>query len=179
MWFRSPDSEVTRAAAAALASVVGEEGLVVSLVGPLGAGKTVFAKGLAQGLGLDPDDVTSPTFGIASQYAAPDGRRFAHVDLYRLGSVDELDAAGFLDLLEPGAIVAVEWGDRLPAALPRDHLRVEIERKPNPTSEGTVDPDPDREPGGPRVLNALAFGPAAEASLERWCAAIAVRVEGL
>jgi tRNA threonylcarbamoyladenosine biosynthesis protein TsaE len=174
LWFRSPDSESTRAAAAALASVVAEEGLVIALVGPLGAGKTAFAKGLAQGLGIDPTDVTSPTFAIASQYVAPGGRRFAHVDLYRLGSVDELDAAGFLDLLEPGAVVAVEWGDRFPEALPRDHLRVEIERKSDPLAASPGD----GEVEAPRVLNALAFGPAAEESLARWCDAIAASIEG-
>ena len=174
MWFRSPDSESTRAAAAALATVLAEEGLVVSLVGPLGAGKTAFAKGLAQGLGIDPAEVTSPTFAIASQYVAPQGRRFAHVDLYRLGSVAELDAAGFLDLLEPGALVAVEWGDRFPEALPRDHLRVEIERKSDLQSASL----PDGPGEAPRVLNALAFGPASEACLARWCSAIGARSEG-
>jgi tRNA threonylcarbamoyladenosine biosynthesis protein TsaE len=174
LWFHSPDTESTRAAAAALASVVAAEGLVVALVGPLGAGKTAFAQGLAQGLGLDPADVTSPTFAIASQYVAPNGRRFAHVDLYRLGSVDELDAVGFLDLLEPGAVVAVEWGDRFPGALPRDHLRVEIEREPSASGSSLGD----GEGEAPRVLNALAFGPAAEASLARWCDALALQGEG-
>lgn len=175
MWFRSPDSESTLAAAAALASVVGAEGLVVALVGPLGAGKTAFAKGMAQGLGIDPADVTSPTFTIANQYLAPGGRRFAHVDLYRLGSVDELDAAGFLDLLEPGAILAIEWADRFPEALPRDHLRIEIERKPVPLRAGEAAEDRGSE--APRVLNALAFGPVAEASLARWSDEIAAKVE--
>jgi len=146
----------------------------VALVGPLGAGKTAFAKGLALGLGIDPAGVTSPTFAIASQYVAKGGRRFAHVDLYRLASVDELDAAGFLDLLEPGAIVAVEWGDRFPEALPRDHLRVEIERRGGATDTG----EGDKKGEAPRVVNALAFGPAAEASLERWSAAIAMSGEG-
>jgi len=175
LWFRSPDPEITLAAAAALASAVGDEGLVVAMVGALGAGKTVFAKGLARGLGIDPAEVASPTFTIASQYRAPGGRRFAHVDLYRIGSVDELDATGFLDLLVPGAIVAVEWADRFPEALPRDHLRVEIRRGEEPTDSGGA--------GGartgevPRVLDALSFGPTAEASLTRWRGALAVRVE--
>ena len=95
------------------------------------------------------------------------------MDLYRLESVDELDAAGFLDLLEPGAIVAVEWADRFPEALPRDHLRVEIERRPSSRTGSAGDEDG----GALRVLNALAFGPAAEASLARWSDAIAAQVE--
>ena len=96
------------------------------------------------------------------------------MDLYRLKSVDELDAAGFLDLLEPGAVVAVEWGDRFPAALPRDHLRIEIERKGSASNPTGGDEDGE----APRVLNALAFGPAAEASLARWSGAIAMQDEG-
>ena len=113
-----PSPEATRAAAGALARAVGPEGLLIALIGPLGAGKTVFAKGLAEGLGIDPAVVASPTFVIASEYPVPDGRRLAHIDLYRVESAAELEAAGFLDWLEPGVLVAVEWADRLPEALP-------------------------------------------------------------
>ena len=127
MQFRSSTAEGTRAAARALASVIPAEGLVIGLVGPLGAGKTAFVKGLAEGLGLDPGQVSSPTFVIANQYAAP-RHDLAHVDLYRLASAAELDDAGFLDMLEPGAVVAVEWADRLPEALPADRLELRIER---------------------------------------------------
>jgi tRNA threonylcarbamoyladenosine biosynthesis protein TsaE len=128
LWFHSPSPEHTRRAAHALAAALGDEGAVLSLVGPLGAGKTAFVKGLAEGLGLDPQVVGSPTFVIACEYPLPDGRRLGHVDLYRVKSEDELDAAGFLDLLVPGVVLAVEWGDRLPGALPRDHLEVRIDR---------------------------------------------------
>ena len=156
----SPDPETTRDLAASLAAAIDEEGLVVALVGSLGAGKTTFAKGLARGLGIDPDRVSSPTFVIASQYDAPAGRLFAHVDLYRLENAAELDAVGFLDLLEPGALVAVEWGDRFPGALPSDHLRVEFERA---TPGCAHFPDEAQ-----RVLNALAFGPVSKAALAGW-----------
>jgi tRNA threonylcarbamoyladenosine biosynthesis protein TsaE len=143
--------------------VVDERGLVVSLVGPLGAGKTVFVKGLAQGLEIDPAVVTSPTFVIASEYPIGAGRRLAHVDLYRVESREELEAAGFLDLLEPGAVVAVEWGDRFPEALPPDRLEIAISR-----------PDFERDPAG-RVLDALCFGAVSEAALTHWRAALAAR----
>ena len=165
MRIHSPDPETTRALAAALARGVDEVGLVIALVGPLGAGKTIFGKGLAAGLGIDPDAVTSPTFAIACEYQAPSGRRFAHVDLYRIESTAELDAVGFLDLLEPGALVAVEWGDRIPGALPEDHLRIEIER----SSSGVG--------AGRRMLNALAFGPVSKAALARWESAVGRSVE--
>ena len=128
MRFRCAGTEATRAASRVLSQVVEGRSLVLSLIGPLGAGKTVFVKGLAEGLGIDPVTVSSPTFVIANQYESPAGSRLAHVDLYRLKTVSELDDAGFLDMLEPGAVVAVEWGDRLPGALPRDRLEVRVER---------------------------------------------------
>lgn len=139
------------------------EGAIVALVGALGAGKTLFVKGLAEGLGLDPAVVASPTFVIASEYVAPGGRRLAHVDLYRLRSEAELEAAGFLDLLAPEAIVAVEWADRLPGVLPADHLEVVIERTPD---------------GDERRFAASALGPLAAALLERWRALLASGAAG-
>jgi tRNA threonylcarbamoyladenosine biosynthesis protein TsaE len=144
-----------------LASAVAARGLVVALIGPLGAGKTVFVKGLAEGLGIDPAAVTSPTFVISSEYPTAAGRLLAHVDLYRVESRDELESAGFADLLEPGAVVAVEWGDRFPAALPADRLEISIER-----SESGADP-------ARRVLRALSSGPVSNAALERWREALA------
>ena len=128
LWFPSPSPERTRAAALALARALPAEAPVLSLVGPLGAGKTAFVKGLAEGLGLDPQIVSSPTFVLACEYPLPDGRRLCHVDFYRVESEAELDAAGFLDLLLPDVVLAVEWGDRLPGALPRDHLALHIAR---------------------------------------------------
>jgi len=126
--------EDSRRAAAALAAAI-EAALpaesaagpaVVALIGPLGAGKTEWVKGLAEGLGVDPKLVASPTFVIASEY--PGRRCLAHVDLYRIESEAELEATGFVDLLAPGVVVAVEWADRFPAALPADRIEVRIAR---------------------------------------------------
>jgi tRNA threonylcarbamoyladenosine biosynthesis protein TsaE len=157
--WRSPDPEATAAAARALSGCLGEAGLVIALIGPLGAGKTAFVKGLAAGLGIDPARVASPTFVIASEYPVA-GRRLAHVDLYRVESEAELEAAGFLDLLEPGAVVAVEWAERFPEALPADRLELRIERPSDAT-------DPSL-----RVLHATGSGPESEAALDRWRAAL-------
>jgi len=83
-------------------------GAVVLLEGPLGAGKTAFARGLAEGLGCDPGDVSSPTFTIIHEYA---GRiPLQHVDLYRLTET-EVDDLGLEDLMED-AVLAIEWPDR-------------------------------------------------------------------
>lgn len=129
MRFRCEGAEATRVAAAALSRVLDETGLTLGLIGPLGAGKTAFVKGLAEGLGIDPAGVSSPTFVIANQYEWGDGGRLSHVDLYRLETSDQLDDVGFLDMLTPGAVVAVEWADRLPEALPSDRLEVRIDRR--------------------------------------------------
>jgi len=91
-----------------------EAGDVVLLYGDLGAGKTAFVRGLAAGLGADPDAVTSPTFTLIQEYV---GRlTLFHVDLYRLGPAD-VDDLGLEELGEGKAVMAIEWADRLPRAL--------------------------------------------------------------
>ena len=95
-----------------------EPGDVVLIEGTLGAGKTVFVRGLAEGLGLDADDVTSPTFTIVQEYrraanARADPSRpvtLQHIDLYRLTPA-EVDDLGLDDLIE-GRITAIEWPER-------------------------------------------------------------------
>lgn len=100
----------TRAFASALASELGP-GSVLLLSGDLGAGKTAFVKGLAQGLGLEADEVTSPTFTLVHEYRG--GRLpLIHVDLYRLEQVAFDDIGLDPELAEHG-VVAVEWAERL------------------------------------------------------------------
>jgi tRNA threonylcarbamoyladenosine biosynthesis protein TsaE len=99
-----------------------QPGAVVLLEGPLGAGKTAFVRGLAAGLGCDPDDVSSPTFTIVQEYR---GRvPLQHVDLYRL-TTQEVDDLGLEELSED-AVLAVEWPDRWPSA-PETAIRVQFE----------------------------------------------------
>jgi tRNA threonylcarbamoyladenosine biosynthesis protein TsaE len=157
----SPSPEATAEAARCLARGLDAAGLVIGLAGPLGAGKTVFVKGLAQGLGLDPARVASPSFVIASEYETPRGLRLAHVDCLRVESESELEAAGFLDLLVPGTVLAVEWSDRFPAALPADRLELRIALPAAPAAATR------------RELNAVAFGPVSRAALARWREALA------
>jgi tRNA threonylcarbamoyladenosine biosynthesis protein TsaE len=100
----------TRAIAAALAPTLAP-GAVLLLHGDLGAGKTAFVRGLAEGLGLDPDDVTSPTFTLVHEYRG--GRLpLIHVDLYRLDRA-ELDEIGLDQDLAAAGVTAVEWPERL------------------------------------------------------------------
>lgn len=91
-------------------------GAVVLLQGDLGAGKTAFVRGLATGLGIDADEVSSPTFTIVQEYRG--GRLpLFHADLYRLGSA-EVDDLGLDELGADEGVVAIEWAERLPRPLP-------------------------------------------------------------
>lgn len=100
----------TRRIAAALAAAL-RPGAVLLLSGDLGAGKTAFVRGLAEGLGLDPGEVTSPTFTLVHEYRG--GRLpLIHVDLYRLDRAD-LDEIGLDQDLAAEGVTAVEWSERL------------------------------------------------------------------
>jgi tRNA threonylcarbamoyladenosine biosynthesis protein TsaE len=92
-------------------------GTVIHLFGDLGAGKTAFVRGLAAGLGLDPDEVSSPTFTLIQEYRRPGAVPLFHVDLYRLAGAEIGDLE--LDALVAEGIVAIEWADRLPAPDPQ------------------------------------------------------------
>jgi tRNA threonylcarbamoyladenosine biosynthesis protein TsaE len=92
----------------------GPGGVVLGLVGPLGAGKTEFVKGLALGLGVS-DLVTSPTFTLVHEHAGNDGVTLYHVDLYRLKSQEEMLALGLEEMICEGSVLVVEWADRFPS----------------------------------------------------------------
>jgi tRNA threonylcarbamoyladenosine biosynthesis protein TsaE len=100
-------------------------GSVIALDGDLGAGKTCFVKGLAQGINqTDPDEVTSPTFTILQEYG---GRvPLYHFDAYRLAGPGDLESIGFDEYLGGRGVAVIEWADNLGAAIPRECLRVRI-----------------------------------------------------
>ena len=100
-------------------------GDVIAYFGDLGAGKTAFTRGLAQGLGIT-DPVTSPTYTIVNEYLS--GRiPLFHFDMYRLSSSDELFDIGWEDYLSRGGVSAVEWSENVEDAL-QDAIRVTIEK---------------------------------------------------
>jgi tRNA threonylcarbamoyladenosine biosynthesis protein TsaE len=103
----------TAAAARDVAARLGA-GDVVLLFGDLGAGKTAFVKGLAEGLGVPADQVSSPTFTLVQEYRG--GRLpLFHVDLYRLDDPREVDDLGLDEIADDG-VLAIEWAEKLPRA---------------------------------------------------------------
>ena len=123
--FYSHSEKETEALAAEIArSLV--PGDTVLLRGNLGAGKTVFSRGFARGLGCD-DTLSSPTYTIVQEYQLPGGARLYHMDLYRIA--DAASALGFgVDefIDDPGAYKLIEWPERIESLLPQERITVEI-----------------------------------------------------
>ncbi|MEX0876413.1 MAG: tRNA (adenosine(37)-N6)-threonylcarbamoyltransferase complex ATPase subunit type 1 TsaE [Phycisphaerales bacterium] len=124
----SPSLEHTRVIADDLAAVL-RPGDVVRLVGEMGAGKTTFVRMLAGAFGISPGAVSSPTFVIMNIYDADDGHHppIAHLDCYRLGDESELDALGWDQIIDSGAIILIEWPERIDGAIPDGAMTIEID----------------------------------------------------
>lgn len=121
-----PDSDSTRAYGEALAGLLRAGDLVV-LTGDLGAGKTTLTQGIGTGLGVR-GAVASPTFIIARVHPSlVDGPALVHVDAYRLGSLDEVDALD-LDASLEESVTVVEWGEGLVEQLAQDRLEIALHR---------------------------------------------------
>ncbi len=111
-------------------------GSLIAFTGGLGAGKTAFCEGIAEGLGCT-DPVSSPTFAIVNYYRGP--KPFAHFDLYRISTENDLCAAGFYDYLDQGAIVAAEWSENFADLLALENpITIHIERLDDTTRRITI-----------------------------------------
>jgi tRNA threonylcarbamoyladenosine biosynthesis protein TsaE len=98
-------------------------GELILLEGDLGLGKTVFARGVAAGLGARPEDVSSPSFTLVQEYTG--GRKpMFHVDLYRVDDPEEIGTLGLEEIVSAGGVVLVEWGEKLPPYLRREAIAV-------------------------------------------------------
>ena len=120
--FLSKSREDTLAFAEAYAKTL-RGGDVVLLDGDMGAGKTVFTKGVAKGLGIE-EEVTSPTYAYMNDY---DGRLF-HYDCYRIESVEQAERLGLADYFDMGGICIIEWSQNIAPLLPRKVKRVIIKK---------------------------------------------------
>lgn len=113
-------------------------GSVVTLNGDLGAGKTVFARGFARGLGIA-EAVSSPTYTIAQEYQLPDGKRLYHLDLYRISSPEAGLAFGVDEFFDdPNGYALVEWPEQIGDVIPDDAIKVTIKHIDSSTREITV-----------------------------------------
>ena len=103
-------------------------GEVITLSGPLGAGKTSLARGIGEALGIPAETVTSPTFILRAEH--PEGKfPLAHIDLYRLEAPGEIRKLGLLEQEDPKTVLLVEWPERGTGALPEERLEITIEIK--------------------------------------------------
>lgn len=103
----------------------------LTLSGDLGTGKTNFAKGLARGLGIT-ETVKSPSFNICCIYDIPDGRKFVHIDAYRLSSPEAFDDLLIDEIAPSPRILCIEWPEAVEAALPHIDARLKF------SSDGTT-----------------------------------------
>ncbi|MBN1554220.1 MAG: tRNA (adenosine(37)-N6)-threonylcarbamoyltransferase complex ATPase subunit type 1 TsaE [Phycisphaerae bacterium] len=124
--FETQSPEETHALGRRIAKIL-HRGDCLALVGDLGAGKTAFVRGLAEGLGCDPHLVSSPTYVLVQEYPNPEGPSLFHIDLYRLSEPEaELADLGLEEMLETGVVV-IEWADRVERTLPKSYKRLEIQ----------------------------------------------------
>jgi tRNA threonylcarbamoyladenosine biosynthesis protein TsaE len=121
---RTHSTEETKQLAREIASIL-KKGDVVSLSGALGTGKTVFAQGIAEGLGIK-DRVTSPSFTLIKEYH--NSLSLYHFDIYRLTSASELIDLGYEEYFYGEGISVIEWGEKIKELLPQNHLEVRITR---------------------------------------------------
>ena len=124
MIYNSYSAQETEAIACEIAKPL-RGGEIITLDGDLGAGKTAFVRGMAEGLMIS-DSISSPTFTIVNEY---NGGKipFYHFDVYRINDDDELYAMGFDDYVQKG-ICVVEWSENIPDSIPNDAYKITIER---------------------------------------------------
>ena len=120
-----------------------EAGGIICLFGQLGSGKTVLAKAMAAGLGIDKNKVISPTFVLMQAY---EGRRFPffHFDFYRLKDLKSISDLGYEEFFYDEGVSVIEWAEKGPGVLPAEHLLIRIEYLPGDSRRLTFEPHGER-----------------------------------
>lgn len=121
--FLSSTDEQTKKFAKGLARIGGIR--IIGLTGGLGAGKTTFVQGFAQGLGIK-EKIISPTFVLIRQHKIPNSQKMLyHVDLYRLDKIEDIKHLGIEEIIwDPNNVVLIEWAEKIKSLLPKDCLRI-------------------------------------------------------
>lgn len=134
MIYQTHSAKQTQNLAKKLAAKYLKRGGVIALIGPLGAGKTTFTQGFAQGLGIK-DRIISPTFILIRQHPIPKTTHiFYHIDLYRLEEESEINQLGLEELLtSQNRVVLIEWAEKIERHLPKNTVKIYFE----PVSENT------------------------------------------
>jgi tRNA threonylcarbamoyladenosine biosynthesis protein TsaE len=109
------------------------KGDIIALIGDLGGGKTWFTKGVATGLGIEPNLIVSPTFTLVNEYQGR--QKLFHIDLYRLKNRAEILGLDIEDYLEGEGIVVIEWANRWPRNLPQERIQVNLKMVDEHTRE--------------------------------------------
>lgn len=133
--YHSTSAQQTEQIAAQLAKKL-RGGDVLAFRGGLGAGKTAFVRGLAEGLGVT-GEVASPTFSLVNEYRG--NPPLYHFDMYRISTMDDLYFTGFFDYLENGSILAIEWSENISDWLPDGVITVTINRLGDEEREILID----------------------------------------
>jgi tRNA threonylcarbamoyladenosine biosynthesis protein TsaE len=116
-------------------------GMIISLRGSLGAGKTVFARGVARSLGIE-EAIVSPTFTLVQEY---DGRLpMYHMDLYRITSSEDFEMIGGEDMLYSDGVCLIEWSEIINEMLPKDTVFINITVNPDQSRTVTIDSKEDK-----------------------------------
>jgi len=125
--YLSQSEEETKALARRLATLL-PEGALISLTGPLGSGKSVIAKGIAEALKIE-EAIVSPTFTLVQEYTGT--LPLTHLDLYRLEGADDFEGIGGEELLYGEGFVVIEWGEKIEELLPPSAIKVILEIGPS------------------------------------------------
>jgi tRNA threonylcarbamoyladenosine biosynthesis protein TsaE len=118
------DEEQTQALGERIGRIC-EKGMIVSLKGPVGAGKTVLARGIAAALGIR-EPVSSPSYALIHEYGNPGTLRLVHIDFYRIHDIEEFELLGGEELFYSDAVTVIEWSDIVEDLLPPQAIKVSI-----------------------------------------------------
>ena len=114
------------AAAAEFLRIIRGHYHIIAFHAPMGAGKTTFTSAVCRSLGVNAQEVGSPTFSIVNEYVTSSGESLYHFDFYRLNNSEEALDIGLFDYLDSGALCIIEWPENVESLLPQDTLHVSI-----------------------------------------------------